>query len=158
MTWLQRASLCWFPHIAVAVMWNDVRGCWCYCHSAAQSSLLLDVSRLSHPDRILGLCPVNYFSVSCSCQHVPPAYLSGNGTVSFFINLCLYLHDKQRLWSVTDSQFSFHGEHPFVSAWHGLIRHTNEWTHYIHGLQVKTPTSYVCVFLKRKIQAKIYES
>lgn len=69
MTWLQRTSLCWFPHTAVAVMWNDVRGCWCYCHSAAQSSLLLDVSHLSHPDRICALS-ITTQSVAHSMSHL----------------------------------------------------------------------------------------
>lgn len=109
MTWLQNSTLCWFPHVVAAVMWHDVRGCWCYA-SLQHKAGYYGTTCPSHLVRRLASCPVNHCSNTGRLVSACPAYVSqsplltsvfGNSHVPH-LYLYLYVHDEQRLCSVTD--------------------------------------------------------
>lgn len=96
MTWLQNSALCWFPHVVAAVMWHDVRGCWCYTPLQHKAGYYRTTC-LCHPSRRLASCHVNHCSETwhsvsvcpaCVCQSVLLIGVFGNSHV----HLYFYFH------------------------------------------------------------------
>lgn len=150
MTWLQNSPLCWFPHVVAAVMWHDVRGCWCYapvqhkagyyrtawlCHPFERraSSPVYHCSGTGH---LVSVCPARL------CQSVLLTSVFGNSHVPW-LYLYFSFNNKWRLCSVTNPHsFASGRKHPCVSDW--VYEAYQQWRMNIPGLKPKTWMSCVC--------------
>lgn len=71
----KNSTLCRLSHVVAAVMWHDVRGCWCYAPLQDKAGYYRTTC-LSHPSRTLASGAVNHRSETAHLVSARPACFS----------------------------------------------------------------------------------